>query len=137
MDRPISMVDLVIDRHRRYDMSYIISLLKSARINEHDVLHFILKDSLINPKDEFTIPHINHNHVCEGRDECEAVIPEPWSYMRNLNVTLILDGAIALADWEVIDFELQMDVLVMISNVVVVPQVEDYQRWDMVKPWRR
>lgn len=137
MDRPISMVDIIIDRHERYDMSYIVSLLKSARINKHDVLHFVLKDVNVNPKEEIRVPHIYHNYVCEGRDLCEEKTPEPWPYLRNFNVQLILDGAVHLADWETTDFELQMDVLLMISNVVVVPQVEDYQRWDLVKPWRK
>lgn len=135
MDRPISLVGIIIDREPQYDMAYILSLLKGARINGHDVIHVVVKEP--HAKDEVLIPHINHHCLCEERNKCTTTIPKPWPCLRNFNIMLILDGAVALADWDVTDFELQMGVLVMIVNVVVVPQVDKDQRWDLVKPWRK
>lgn len=136
-ERSITIVDIIIDRHHRFSLGDIASDLKRARIGGHDVLHVLVKDTGVNPKDEVSIPHPYHSVMrCKADAPCmdDSIILE-HAWLRNFNLQLVLDGTFSLVDQEVTDFVLKHDVLVMLSCVVPVPQVPDYARFDLVNPW--
>jgi hypothetical protein len=138
-ERTITLVDIIIDRHHRHSLGDILRDLKHARIDGHDVLHVLVKDTNVNPKDEVPIPHPYHSALrCKPNEPCmnDSIILE-HAWLRNFNIQLVLDGTFSLVDQEVTDFELRHDVLIMLSCVLPVKPIPNHARFNLVNPWRK
>ncbi len=131
----ITIVETVIDSPTWREMKSVCSLLERASINGHRVL--AAQYHVPHPQDVVKVPHRGCSYKCgqTGSDRCvELAAATLGTITRYFNVRLILEGSYYLVDHDVSDFQIDIDILVMLVQSRVRPLIAESERTPL-SPW--
>ena len=150
----ITLVGLVIDKPKCFDMSDIRYVLENRAVNGHVILKVQIEPETLH--DRIAIPHPDHSAACLLRydymnyrkgelpirkQQSKACLAEEarckarnLQYERFFNVNAILAGRVRFAEWTTYNFKLFSTVMVTFSLAEVFPLVTDNIR--ELPPWQ-